>query len=280
MRLLAHFAHAHPYAYWTLSGILMAAGIILYIVLLRRNRKKVGALVDLFDHGTAEFEENATEYLVRGRFHGRPASVSASRSLVSRVDLSIAGRFYLPFEARTSRWRWIYGIQILTNPLTLLWLLFSFQAVFERGFMAKLALVLVALVVVAGMMLNFIGKVSGYFGETSPSVFGVDLNGLGVRRFATYQPDRFHAAIEHSEIRKSFAHLFGSCRTDMLKVPGPVRANIKNGENWTFAVGATWLSRDKFLDKEIVHKTLTELSTLCADFDQFAPDPWLSGHSA
>jgi len=291
MRLLAQFAHAHRYAYLALIIVLTTAGFSLYNLLVRwirnRNRRNVEALLAVFDPGTAEFEESMTEYVVRGRFQGRPASISTSRNLASRVDFSIAGRFYLPFRAKTSRSYWFpgiqAGIQALTSPMTplaLYWLLFfSLKDGYEASFV-KFTLVLFAIIVVAGMMLNFIGKLSGNLGNTSPSVFRVDLNGQGVRRFATYQPDRFQAAIEHSEIRKSFGHLFGSCGTDILKVPGRVRAQIRGEENWTFAVEATWLGRETLLEKETVQKMLTELSTLCADFDQFAPDPWLSRRPA
>lgn len=278
MRLIEHFAHVHPYAYWTLSGILIAAGLTLSIVLPRRNRKRIAVLLDLFDPGTAEFEASAAEYLVRGHFHGRPASVSARRRLFSRIEVCVAGRFYLPFEAQTSRWHWVYRVQMAMDSLgLLLWvLLWTLQGVFEGRFIAKFMLVLVALVVVAGVMLYCIGKLGGYFDETPPSVFGVDLPGLGVRRFATYQPDRFRAAIERPAIRESFVHFFGSCSADMLKVPGRVRFNARDQQNWTFAVEAIWLGRDSFLNKETVTKALTELSTLCVELDQFAPDPMLS----
>lgn len=278
MRFIVHFAHVHPNAYWTVSGILIAAGLALSIVLPRRNRKKIVALLDLFDPGTSEFEATAGEYVVRGHFHGRPASVSARRKLMSRIEVCVAGRFYLPFKAQTSRWHWVYRIQMAMDSLgLLLWiLLWTFQGVYEGSFIGKFMLVLVALVVGAGVTLYCIGKLAGYFEETSPSVFGVDLGGMGLRPFATYQPDRFRAAIEHPEIRESFAHFFGSCHADMLKVPGRVRLNAKDQKNWTFAVEATWLSRDSSLNKETVNKALTELSTLCTDLDRFASDPMLS----
>lgn len=276
--MTVHSLNVHPVLF-SLGGyaLVMGCWLITLFVFGRRRRQRIAGLVDLFDPGTADVDQESSACFVRGLFHGCAASVSAGRGLFSEIRTCMTGRFYLPFEFRNARGRWLERApRALRAARQSVLVCFYIFLLLDRALGPGISLrksfpVLLDIYWAVWLLIYCYGKLMGYFDEATVATCQVQLAGPGTLPFTSWLPDKFHAAADRREIRDSVTRLLDSCHADSLKAPAQTRLSAKY-RNWNFSVQAAWFGRDRFLTKEMVHKTLTDLSSFCAGVEQKFPD--------
>ncbi|HXP80693.1 MAG TPA: hypothetical protein VN976_12370 [Verrucomicrobiae bacterium] len=239
----------------------------------RWDRKRVAALLDLFDTGTAVVNGAS----VGGFFQGRPARVSSRHGPDDFIRVCVSGYFFMPFEVRTKRARKIYairnGLKLLRVSLSQLFFLLSFGYLFVPmappwKFAAAVFLFIFTLI----LLIACYGKWMGYFeGSEAPkgSKWEVPLPGSAPLLYITYLPSRARPVIDRPEFQESVAHVIGACRVDLLRSPGDTGYPWRF-HGWNGSIEAECNYRRNLLQPDAVRETLIELAALCERIEQIA----------
>jgi len=239
----------------------------------RWDRKRVAALLDLFDAGTAVVNGAS----VGGFFQGRPARVSSRNGPDDYIRVCVSGYFFMPFDVRTKRARRIYairnGLKFLRVTLSQLLLLLAFGYVFVPmappwKFAAGVFLLYFTLL----LLIACYGKSMGYFeGSEAPkgSKWEMSLPSSAPLLYTTYSPARVRPVIDRPEFQESVAHLIGTCRVDLLRSPGDTGYPWRF-HGWNGSIEAECIYRRNLLRPDAVREILFELAALCERIEQIA----------
>ena len=262
-----HSSFTDPY--WiAFASLLIIIWVVSVIVVARRVKKRVAALLDLFDPGTAA-QMDGTRAV--GFFNGRPALISARASLGQRVRVCVSNRFRLPFEVRTNRSRKIDRIRNSSKRAQqVLFLLVFALAFIPKISVWKVAAAVILFFIVLRLVIGCYAKWMGY-DDALPedSRWEVSRPGLPRLLYTSYSPTRVRPIIDRQEIQDSVARLIGTCRADILRSPGNTGYPGKF-HGWNGSVEAECFYRRKLLDREAVQRMLTELAILCQNIERIA----------
>jgi hypothetical protein len=144
--------------------------------LAQRRHRRVAALLDLFDTGTAEMGGRGlirgyyNRPSVAGLFHGRPTSVSTQPGLVGNIRFCVSGDFYLPFEVGEKTSRELGAIRNVLKRLAggfwvLIYISLGLKSIAHEISFWKLVAAVVLCYFILALVVGCYAKSMGYFDE-------------------------------------------------------------------------------------------------------------------
>jgi hypothetical protein len=252
----------------------MAIGWAAAFLVARNLHRKVAALADLFDAGTAKIDGifPVRRYFLwpsaSGLFHGRPASALV-RSVVGRpgsayIRISVAGHFVLPFQVRGKKFSKLGiirgGLSAFALGAWFLVMLLDIHDFIPRVVVLKFA----AAPLLLGVVLLSVWLIYGKIGDIEfpkDARVQVSFPGSATLEFSTDFPSEFCSLIDRDEIQNSISHLIDTRRVDHLR--SVVRSPILSRDAWDSNLEANYFYRRRLLNRGVVRETLIDLLALC-----------------
>jgi len=256
-----------------------------------RSHKRIAALEDLFDPGTAEVSDEVfdpafrTTHSISGLLHGRLAQISVGLSPFGRLNLSVATHSFIQFDAKPKGLRKLRAVTIKRPELVASYLLFLFaNCYFFYGLMSyqisfwkviACTGLLIALIVTLRLVLMGLGKLLRYDDGPEEEKWEVSGRESPPFRYSTWSPWRYRPILDKPEIHQEVGHLMGIHQVDLLRAPSRTYFG-RRFQYWNKSiVTASCQNLEKYANREFVQGVLTEMITLCDSLEQYggADDP-------
>jgi hypothetical protein len=248
-----HTTHRTLVILSTLWMLLSSSYLIILFVSLRRLKRRIKELLDVFDPGTAFLGDD----FVFGLYQGRPAWVSRQSRT---IQIGLKGHFSLPFEVQNFNSR----RSAMTRD-TFWWAAIVAMFFFGGTDGGRYITVWTLLGPSIWALMPAISALVDLRHRSASSIARIDMSLAATRLtpFETRLPDRLRAALDKPEIREPLACIFDSCQADGIKAQGEMEAF------WRLPRRVLDIS---LLNTGTVRGMLTELLTLCAGAEQAFPD--------